>query len=176
MPISLARQVLSLHPGIVTMTFVLLYVGSVGGAIFFHGTQASLALFLLIPTAFLVTWMLSLRRLALETISRHAPWRTSLLLLGCALAVLLLLLVTLFPVDRLGGAAGSENLVSLMLTISVLSYLAVVWTSSDALSRFESGPGRASLHASIGTALLVFYLPIGIWFLRSRVKRLLAAS
>lgn len=57
-----------------------------------------------------------------------------------------------------------------------LCYFASIWSAANALTRFDERKKSDEFHKTLGTFILEFYLPIGIWVIYPRIKRLLAAS
>jgi hypothetical protein len=60
------------------------------------------------------------------------------------------------------------------MAVGNLSYFAAVWAAANALTRFDDRTKSAEFHKTLGTFILELYLPIGIWVIYPRVKRLLA--
>lgn len=60
------------------------------------------------------------------------------------------------------------------MVVGNLSYFAAIWAASNALARFDGRAKAVELHKTLGTFFLVLYLPVGIWALYPRIKRVLA--
>jgi hypothetical protein len=59
--------------------------------------------------------------------------------------------------------------------VACLSYFAAIWAAANALTRFDERAKTVELRKTLGTFILEFYLPIGIWVIYPRIKRMLAA-
>lgn len=60
------------------------------------------------------------------------------------------------------------------VVVGNLSYITSVWAAAKALTRFDDREKSADFAKNLGTFILEFYLPIGIWVIYPRIKRLLA--
>jgi|CXWL01.1.fsa_nt_gi hypothetical protein len=161
-------RLLSLEPAFLTLGYIAAFFLGVGILYLGNSSAATTLLAVLGPSALLVVWMWSLKQVADAQLSpRHPNLRLDLWLLFVVL-VLLLSLVAL-------PSALSGLILGPAMLMTVFGYVLLVWRSAQALVSFEEAPKAARLHASLGTAILVFYLPIGIWFLYPRVRVLLRA-
>ena len=85
--------------------------------------------------------------------------------------------LVLWPVEPTGPSVNqiaAFGFTAVMIS-SALGYFVSIWSAANALMRFENREEPAGTARTFGTFLLEFYLPIGIWFLHPRIKRLLAA-
>ena len=180
----LTDRVLSFHPAIVTIIFVVLFFGgSVAGNASTLGPAASLLAFSVSMVAMIgpvLLWHYSLYRVASDRIALnvgHSGRRGFLFLLTIAgllsFLVLLPMLAVFAPDDPAYRVLAA--LVSLAMGVGAISYFACIWAAANALTRFDERRKTVELHKTLGTFLLEFYLPIGIWVIYPRVKRLLAA-
>jgi hypothetical protein len=176
-------RVLSLHPGVVTIAFLTLFVGggvainiypigSSEASILFAGTM----LVLLVP---LMIWHYSLYRAATDrnaaAVGHRGRRAIFFVLAGAALAVHLIAFTVLMRSSP--ESAGHEMLVTATtvgLVVGNLSYFAAIWSAANALTRFDERVKSVEFHKTLGTFLLEFYLPIGIWVIYPRIKRVLA--
>lgn len=180
----LADRVLSLHPAVVTILFVALFIGA-GVAINFYpfGSATSSLIFSVAMLAILapvMLWHYSLYRVASDRTAQsvgHSDRRGFLFLLAivglCAFLVLFPMLMSTAP------TAPTYRVIATTVTISMLvgglSYFASIWAAANALTRFDDRNISAEFHKTLGTLILELYLPIGIWVMYPRIKRLLAA-
>lgn len=72
------------------------------------------------------------------------------------------------------SALGVNPILKVLSVVGVLSYLRALWSSADALERFERRSTLVPFGESFGTLFVLAYLPFGIWALYPRVKVLLA--
>ncbi len=174
-------RVLSLHPAIVTTIFVLAFI--VGGlAINLYplgSAEWPWAFAVTMPAMLgpLILWHYSLYRAASdrnEVCVGHSGRHTRSRVLTCAgLVVFLIVFLALqTPSVRLQTLAPAAPLA---MVIGNVSYFASIWAAANALTRFDDRVKSAEFHKTLGTFILEFYLPIGIWVIYPRVKRLLAA-
>lgn len=178
---SFTDRILSLHPALITISFLALF--ALSGAIMFlplWGDFFFLTFSLAMPVLFvpLMIWHYSLYRAASDRGAKlvgHSGKRGKFFLLTTlGLGGVLILL----PVYELTEAAPhtSDALKALFgasLTVGNLSYFASIWAASNALVRFEEQSKSPEFHKALGTFFLEFYLPLGIWALHPRIKRLL---
>lgn len=180
----LTERVLSLHPAVVTILFVVLFVGA-GVAINiypFGGATLSL-IFSVAMLAILgpvMLWHYSLYRVASDRNAQsvgHSGRRGFLFLLAivgtCAFLVLSPIQMSTAPTDPVYRVIAAAGPISML--VGNLSYFASVWAAANALTRFDDRRKSAEFHTTLGTFILEFYLPIGIWVIYPRIKRLLAA-
>lgn len=176
------RVLLSLHPAIVTVVFLALYIVGFVSAVLIAKSQAGLALALLVSLAFLIAWIWSLWAIADQRLSAppnliRRSTRKRLYLLGAILALQAWLICVPQLYQTAPNARNVIETVTFVLMLAfVVSYLIFIWSASSALLRFELGAIEFPWHLNIGTSILLFYLPIGVWFMSSRVRRLLSAS
>lgn len=175
-------RVLALHPAIITITFVVMFAG--GGVAMnaypFGSSEASVVFALTMPLliAPLLLWHYSLYRAASDRGADsvgHSGRRAFLFALACAgLGVFLVAVPMLAYAD---DASYQKYLSVLVASMAVgnFSYFASIWAAANALTRFEERAKITDLPKTIGTFLLEFYLPFGIWVIYPRIKRLLAA-
>jgi len=178
------ERVIALHPGIVTGVFLLLFFGGAAAInIFPFGSPPAMAIWtvsMVFMTAPLILWHYSLREVA----ERKAEDRNGM---RPRKPLLFMILVIAFPLF-LGVQAiysviqpTSESALRLigitmpvLMLITVVSYFGAIWTAADSLMRFDKGSASVPFHTTIVTFLLEFYLPIGVWFLHPRIRRMLA--
>jgi hypothetical protein len=180
----LTDRVLSLHPVAVTILFVLLFVGGgIAANIYPLGTAAASVLFsvsMLLLFAPVMLWHYSLYRAAsdrnLEGVGHNGRRAFFFALSIAALSVHLVLYPLVMFSER--ADATYRMLVTVMTTAMVvgcLSSFAAIWAAANALTRFDDRSKSTEFHKTLGTFILEFYLPIGIWVIYPRIKRLLAA-
>lgn len=175
-------RILLLHPAIVTTVFVVTFAG--GGAainIYPFGSAPSAVVFSLIMPLLLgplLLWHYSLYRAASD---RNAPnvghrGRRAFLfvLASVALCIFLATQATLAYSDE-ATFQQFQAVLATSLIVGNLSYFASVWAAANALTRFGDQVKSTEFHKTLGTFILVLYLPIGIWVIYPRIKRLLAA-
>ncbi|MBL8558377.1 MAG: hypothetical protein JNM47_06620 [Hyphomonadaceae bacterium] len=180
----LTDRVLSLHPAAITGLFVALFLG--GGLatnVFPFGSIASLLMFaitMLVMIAPMWLWFYSLYRAASARSDQFVghSGRRGFLFLSAILGLCAFL--ALFPtMMSIPPTAPIYRTVVAALTISMLvgsiSYFASVWAAANALVRFDEHQRHAEFHKTLGTFFLLAYLPIGIWWVHPRIKRLLVA-
>jgi hypothetical protein len=185
MTMRLTDRVLSLHPAVVTILFVALFVGGgVATNIYPFGSATSSLIFSVAMLAILapvMLWHYSLYRVASDRNAQsvgHSGRRAFLFLLAivglCSFLILFPMLMSTAPTEpayRLIATA-----VPISMLVGNLSYFASVWAAANALTRFDDRKKSTEFHKTLGTFILEFYLPIGIWVIYPRIKRLLAAS
>lgn len=145
----LTDRVLSLHPAVITILFVVLFVGG-GVAVNIYPLGSAAWSFIFSAAMFL------LAAVGL-----------------CTFLVLFPLLMSSAPGDARYRAVAAAVPISML--VGNLSYFASVWAAANALTRFDDRQKSAEFHKTLGTFILELYLPIGIWVIYPRVKRLLAA-
>jgi hypothetical protein len=172
-------RVLSLHPAIVTLLFVtllavdmiLLFTAQDGAAFYTH--LAMTAFVLIVP---LMLWHYSLYRAASDRAAveiGHSGRR------GFFFVLAIVGMSAFFAgFARAAGDLDNEALwtsLPLIMLVGNLSYFASIWAASNALTRFNERAKAVEFHKTLGTFFLELYLPIGIWVIYPRIKRLLAA-
>ena len=180
----LADRVLSLHPAAVTVLFVALFVG--GGVainIYPFGSPTSSLIFSVAMLAILgpvMLWHYSLYRVASDRNAQgvgHSGRRGFLFLLAivglCAFFVLFPIQWTTEPTDLIYRVIAAAVPISML--VGNLSYFASIWAAANALTRFDERKKATEFQKTLGTFILEVYLPIGIWVIYPRIKRLLAA-
>ncbi|MES1200872.1 MAG: hypothetical protein ABUS57_05430 [Pseudomonadota bacterium] len=176
----LTDRVLALHPAGVTLLFVALFVGC-GAAVNYYpfGSAASFFVFSAVMPLLLgpmLLWFYSLYRAASDRNAQavgHSGRRAflfTLVIIGLgAFLILNPLAFTDSSVPPLLKAG-----VPWLMVLGNLSYFASVWAAANALTRFDDHAKSADFSKTLGTFLLALYLPIGIWVLYPRIKRVLA--
>lgn len=181
----LTDRVVSLHPAVVTILFVALFIG--GGVainVYGFGSAASWLIFSVAMLAILgpvMLWHYSLYRTASDRNVQsvgHSGRRGFLFLLAivglCAFLVLFPMQMSTAPTDRTYRVIAAAVPISML--VGNLSYFASIWAAANALTRFDDRKKSAEFHKTLGTFILELYLPIGIWVIYPRIKRLLAAA
>lgn len=177
-------RVLSLHPAVITVLFLVLFVGGgVGISVYPLGGATWSFVFSVAMLAMLgpiMLWHYSLYRAASDRNTQsvgHSGRRGFLFLLAiigfCTFLVLFPVLMSFAPDDP--GYRILTNTIPIAILVGNLSYFASIWAAANALTRFDDRQKSAEFHKTLGTFILEFYLPIGIWVIYPRVKRLLAA-
>ena len=69
------------------------------------------------------------------------------------------------------GFEGVGSVFGSLTPLIALPYFVCLWLAATALSHAEAR-GKAASGATLGTFLLIVYWVIGVWFVRSRLKRL----
>ncbi len=179
-------RVLSIHPAIITILFVVLFVGggvainvvplAFGGGAWSLVFSASM-LALLCP---IMLWHYSLYRAASDRNAPnvgHSGRRGFLFLISigglCAFLVLSAIQLSARPADPAYQPITAAIVISML--VGNFSYFASIWAAANALTRFDERTESAEFHKTLGTFILELYLPIGIWVIYPRIKRLLAA-
>ena len=177
-------RVLSLHPAVITILFVVLFVGGgVAVNIYPFGSATSSLIFSVAMLAILgpvMLWHYSLYRAASDRNAQsvgHSGRRGFLFLLAigglCAFLVFFPIQMSTAPTDP------THRMIAVAVPISMLvgnlCYFASIWAAANALTRFDDRKKSTEFHKTLGTFILEFYLPIGIWVIYPRIKRLLAA-
>lgn len=184
MDMRLADRVLSLHPAVVTILFLVLFVG--GGAAVniypFGGVRSSVifSITMLAVIGLTTLWHYSLYRAASDRNAQsvgHRGRRGFLFLQAivglCAFLVLFPIQMSTAPADPIYRVIAVATPISNL--VASLSYFAAIWAAANALTRFDDRAKSADFSKTLGTFILQFYLPIGIWVIHPRIKRLLAA-
>lgn len=179
----LTDAIVSLHPAAVTTAFVVLFAGSgmllnLGpmGAPLFEITYSATTLALMAP---LTLWHYSLYRAATDRtveIVGHRGRRGFLFLLTVGtLGVFLIVppLLTITNVDNRDSPLLTFAIA--MMPLGCIAYFASIWAASNALTRSDEASRSVEFHKTLGTFILEMYLPIGIWVIYPRIKRMLAA-
>lgn len=184
MNMRLTDRVLSLHPAVVTILFVVLFIG--GGVVINVYPLGSATWSLIFSVALLailgpvMLWHYSLYRAASDRNALHVGHRGRrgiLFLLAaaglCAFLALLPIQMSSRPTDPIYRVIAAA--VPFSMLAGNLLYFASIWAAANALARFDDRTKSAEFHKTLGTFILEFYLPIGIWVIYPRIKRLLAA-
>ncbi len=112
-----------------------------------------------------IAWSCALVFIATSATGRNRRWH-SVLHASAAIVV-----VAVFVSRSTLEDAGLVGFVFLVLVPLVVTCF---WVAASALVDFEQPLSAASIPKKILTFVLIFYLPIGIWFLHSRIQTLLA--
>ena len=180
----LTDRVLSLHPAVVTILFVALFVGGgVAMNVYPFGSAMPLLIFSVAMLATLgpvMLWHYSLYRAASDRNAQnvgHSGRRGFLFLLAmvglCAFFVLFPIQMSTAPTDPIYRMIAAAVPISML--VGNLSYFASIWAAANALTRFDDRKKSVEFHKTLGTFILEVYLPIGIWVIYPRIIRLLAA-
>jgi len=177
-------SVVALSPAVVTAAFVILFVGAgmamrvdpFGGAEW-ATTYSVVMLLMLVP---LMLWHYSLYRAASDRgfdIVGNAGQRAIFFLLTVGG---MLVHLAIFPIWM--RTPPSSSLYAKLLQadatatiVACISYFVAIWSAANALVRFEERERSPAVHKTLGTWFLELYLPIGIWFIYPRIRRLLEA-
>ncbi|HYD86324.1 MAG TPA: hypothetical protein VEA80_02515 [Vitreimonas sp.] len=162
-----------------TILFLVLFVG--GSIAIGSATSALIFSFAMLailgPVMF---WHYSLYRAASDRSAQsvgHSGRRGFLFLLAvvglCAFLILFLIQMATAQTDP--AYPMIEAALPISMLVGNLSYFASIWAAANALTRFEDRTKSAEFHKTLGTFILEAYLPIGIWVIYPRIKRLLAA-
>lgn len=185
-----ANRLLSLHPAILSITYVALFVlgGALTGAVSNNVVYVVFgALFSFLVAALAVLWALGLHTAALSTLKRKVDLKlgSQAFVFGVAIAGLFALFVVApiaeffgyVQIARTSGETTSalSSVITTAFAVVLVSYFAAMWIAADSLVRFEERQSAVPWNRTVGTFLLVFYAPIGVWFLWPRIKRLLSA-
>lgn len=180
----LTDRVISLHPAVVTTTFLALFMGS-GIAINIQTFGASFFYFvfsgsMLVMIAALMLWHYSLYRAATDRNSDvvgHGGRRGFLFVTAsigtCAFLILLSAQWFIAPESPIQATVATAMPIAML--VGNVSYFASIWAAANALTRFDERQRSVEIHKTLGTFFLEFYLPFGIWVIYPRIKRLLAA-
>ncbi|MGE0741629.1 MAG: hypothetical protein AB7O98_09820 [Hyphomonadaceae bacterium] len=157
--------------------------GGVAINIYPFGSATSSLIFSVAMLAILglvMLWHYSLYRAASDRNAQavgHSGRRGFLFLLAivglCAFLVLFPIQMSTAPTDPTYRMIATA--VPLSMMVGNLSYFASIWAAANALTRFDDRKKSTEFHKTLGTFILEFYLPIGIWVIYPRIKRLLAA-
>jgi hypothetical protein len=170
--IQMTRSVLSIHPAFLGLSFLgfvilLEFVRSLGGY---------LAEFLIMPLVLAFSFTMTLWTLALYEESaakgQVVKGRLKFAVFGGFFISLAGFLLSAGLAAWLPSTARIPVQYTFMALV-VVFYLGAIWLSAYALIRAEQGKRHVVPLAVIGTALLIFYLPLGIWILKARLDRLL---
>lgn len=129
-------------------------------------TQVLLAL---LPTLLTIMWALGALRL-----TTSGALLTAVMMRACAASLLLLALPLWVAIGLQSMATSTEiDVISLVVvTVVVVTYVAIAWGAAEGLVRSEQNVAEVPWHLTVGSFLLVVYLPVGVWFLRDRVLRI----
>src|SRR5262245_33089904 len=176
--------VASLHPAIVTIGFVVLFVGggvamtafALGSATWAIVYAFSMALMML-P---IIGWHYSIYRAASDRSASFVGHRGRRAFLFALCAIAMAAFLATFPVlaaipPHEDAYRALEALNTGAMILACLSYFLAIWAAANALTRFDERRKSVEVHKTLGTFMLHFYLPIGLWFTYPRVKRVLAA-
>ncbi|HRE42808.1 MAG TPA: hypothetical protein PKY87_02435 [Terricaulis sp.] len=173
----LAGRVLSVHPAIVTGLFVAMLICF--GADFLPepkqitspSTLATGAM--LLTTGATVLWLYCLYRAASDRNVAAVGHRGKRGFLFALLAAAMASSMLLFPWE---GPVYRPDLGFMLWALAGnLLFFSSVWAAANALTRFESRTRSAAFQSTLGTFALIVYLPLGIWVLYPRIRRMLAA-
>jgi hypothetical protein len=180
----LYQRVLSLHPAAITIGFILLFV--VGGVViagtpFGPASFVTFSISMFVLMAPVMLWHYSLYRVASdrgEAILGHRGGRAFFFgLAGIGIGAYLVAFPFWFSSEIGSSTYGNLGVATpLLLAIGNISYFAAVWAAANALTRFDDQTKSAEFHKTLGTFILELYLPIGIWVIYPRIRRLLEAS
>ncbi|HXI85869.1 MAG TPA: hypothetical protein VNH64_00310 [Parvularculaceae bacterium] len=180
-------RIAGLNPAVVTILFLVLFFGvgislhipSTGARVFRAIWAVGNAIFL----GSLLLWHYSLFEAADKRSAQQlgAKPRRPLPFIVCATAMAAFILIVAFARASGGPSETSDPAIlgaifPALMALGVLSYFAAIWSAADALMRAELKRSSVPWHMSVGTFLLEFYLPIGIWFLHKRIRQALAPS
>lgn len=176
------ERIISLHPGVVTGSFLVLFIGGgVANNIFPLGSPASTTIWavsMVLMMSPIILWHYCLREVAERKAAarRGTRPRRPFFFAIFFVSYTAFLVPIRYSLTMLTPNAAPllEVAVPALLMITVISYFGAIWTAADALLRFTEGHDHVPFHKTIGAFFLEFYLPIGIWFLRPRIRRLLA--
>lgn len=65
-------------------------------------------------------------------------------------------------------------LLAISMAVGNISYFVALWAAANALVRIDEQKKSVEFHKTLGTFFLEFYLPLGIWIIFPRIKRMLA--
>lgn len=139
------RLALTLHPAIITAAYVACF--------FAESTPVLLSLELAA-----VWWLWSLY---CKAASSRGPWQSAVFAIA-AIGIALAWAGALFP-----------HAAQPAMFVGIFAFMIANWLAADALVKNETGKDWLPWWKVLVTFLQVFYLPIGIWFLRGRLQRLL---
>lgn len=175
--------IITLHPILVTGLFVLLFIGASAANIsdpFGNPLRSAIwAVGMAAMTVPLVLWHYSLfdvaerKSAARSGVSSQRPFFFAGLALALPILLVFIVMSTIKPTP-----AGVRSVVSVAVPISlmatVISYFGAIGSAASALVRFEVPGKREPLLRTIFTFILGLYLPIGVWFLHPRIRKMLA--
>jgi hypothetical protein len=176
-------RVISLPPAIITILFVLLFAGAgVAINIFPFASPLQMDVFaiaMMLLLGPLMLWHYCLYRAASDhnaEVVGHGGHRGFLFLLTVGGYSANLALIPFTMGTQASGHVPQPLFAAYAISIIVgaVSYFAAIWASSNALVRFDDRTKSAEFHKTLGTFILELYLPIGIWVIYPRIKRLLA--
>lgn len=177
-------RVVSLHPAIVTIVFVVFFFGGgVAVNMFPFGSVAqsfSFSITMVLMLGPLMLWHYSLYRASTDRNIQSVGHRGRRAFLFVLNVLGMAAYLFLFPSMMLSIHANAINRGLLIaepsaMVVGVLSYFAAIWAAANALTRFDERAKSVEFHKTLGTFILELYLPIGIWVIYPRIKRMLAA-
>lgn len=180
---SWTERVIGLHPGLVTGVFLLLFFGGSAAINFFPfenpPATAVWAVSMAAMTIPVIIWHYSLRQVAdIKSAANKGTRARKPLFFAVLIMVFPLFLITIGSAAMWPTSETLSPLVNViipaLMMVAVFTYFGAIWTAADALKRYEEGRDSVPFYKTVGTFILEFYLPIGVWFLHPRIRRMLA--
>jgi hypothetical protein len=181
-------RVVALHPFVVTGFLLAVFLSCEAASRILGFSVVGTVVLAILMTLFMelpVLWWYSLYRAASNRITAPsgAEARRSALsftLLAVA-SPLFVILGALWLTNPFGSSDSTMSralcvLVPGLVIIIGLNSLRAIWSSAGALIRFDEDLASAPRRERLGTFILLFYYPIGIWFLYPRIRKMLAAE
>jgi len=172
-------RVASLSPAVVTIVFIALLVSSAATTLPFPIGSQTWALAYSVSMAWLMApillWHYSIYRAASDRSAAFVGHggRRGFLFALCAITLTTFLISfpiwMLTPVDQPASKHLATANTAAMLISCVCCFLAI-WASANALTRFDEQSKRVDLHKVLGTFVLQFYAPIGVWVIHRRIR------
>lgn len=173
-------RVASVHPVVVTIAFLTLFIGGAVGmnTCPLGGEQWALlySLTMLALMAPVLLWHYSIYR---ATSDRSAEFvghkgRRAFLFALCAISVTVFLAT--FPIWMSMPVTDSGyrtlfTINAISMFVGCISYFPAIWAAANALSRFDEQRKKVEFHKTLGTFILEAYFPIGIWFIYRRIRK-----
>lgn len=176
----LTDRIAALPPAIVTLIFIVLFVGGGVASLTLASTFLSWAMIysitMLITLAPILAWHYSIYRAASDRSAAFVghKGRRAFLFVLCAVSLTTFLVTFPLWVETPYTAPHGQTLMNISNTsmmIGCLSYVLAIWSAANALTRFDDQQREPDFRNRIGTFLLEFYIPIGVWFIHRRIRK-----
>lgn len=158
------------HPLVITLVYILTFVtaGDVVARTLHTGYPALISAFIQLASfLIIILWYYAVYRTSIDKLAERVRSRGGrgwfFLTTGAA--------AVLFSLAN-GGIASDAFPTGqlLVLVILAVAFIVSIWSTARGLVAAEKSTETPELAGTIGTFLLLFYLPIGIWFLYKRIK------
>ena len=158
MPVGIARRIILWHPGVLTAVFVFSLVAQLGGS----GMQlppAANGILLSLPIAAMCGWLWAIfhvsRHASVVAMSSYKEWVFAIPPIVALMA-------------GLAGWSTDNSPAAFAMFLSL--FVGLFWTAGT-LENVDAPTGSASIGRILGTGLLMYLAPIGVWVLHTKIVR-----